>query len=191
MSPLPGVARPTNSDYDFCGPPCPATCACLNSSGPCTPWRTAGCFCYKGSPWWRACECRTPAVAATCRGATSRAPRCRPRPPVSRSVGATGLDTCSGATLMPVGPESRATAWQSSALGDTVALWRPPPAHLQWDPAPLPRAWPGGVGQNMLAAPLAVWMEVRQQEPWGATWAHRWTWTWKKGSCHCQWGSLG
>nr|XP_023965272.2 IgGFc-binding protein-like [Chrysemys picta bellii] len=43
-----GVNCPANTYFDFCGPPCPASCISLNSSIQCTKPCVAGCFCREG-----------------------------------------------------------------------------------------------------------------------------------------------
>ena len=50
---------PANSYYDFCGPPCPATCASLNAPAPCACQCTAGCFCCQGFALKAASACGT------------------------------------------------------------------------------------------------------------------------------------
>lgn len=43
------------------------------------------------------------------------------------------------------------------ALQDTVALRRPLPAHLRWDPPPVSRTWPGDVDRDMLVTPRLLY----------------------------------
>lgn len=182
LSPPPGTACPANSYYDFCGPPCPATCAGLNSSTPCTRQCTAGCFCLEGFALEAGvcvplahCGCHLQGryiplgaevlPTATCdQKCVCRGPgqplECRPHACGRR-------EQC----------RQRQGVWGCHPMRfGTMWLYGDP--HL--------RTFDGthhhirGPGRKLLVrtcrphhAPFAIWVEIRHLKPWAATWAQQ------------------
>ncbi|XP_058531076.1 zonadhesin-like isoform X2 [Ochotona princeps] len=177
-----GMACPANSYYDFCGPPCPATCADLNSSTPCTRQCTAGCFCLEGFALEAGvcvplahCGCHLQGryiplgaevlPTATCdQKCVCRGPgqplECRPHACGRR-------ERC----------RQRQGVWGCYPMRfGTMWLYGDP--HL--------RTFNGthrhvrGPGRELLVrtcqphhAPFAIWVEIRRLKPWAATWAQQ------------------
>nr|XP_051692058.1 IgGFc-binding protein [Oryctolagus cuniculus] len=176
------VACPANSYYDFCGPPCPATCASLNSSAPCTRQCTAGCFCLEGFaleggvcvPLAR-CGCHLQGrylrlgaevlPTATCdRKCVCRGPG---RPLECRPHACRRRERC----------RQRQGVWGCHPMRyGTLWLYGDPHLHTLSGSHRQLR----GPGRGALVrtcrphhTPFAVWVEVARLEPWGASWAQQ------------------
>lgn len=134
------VACPANTYCGFCGPPCPAPCANLNSSRPAPASAQGGSFCYRASPWSRAPVCRPLALPPGPEGLVPQAWR-----PLLRD------------TLMPAGSEMLAA---QGCLGVSGWLSRDPHVHnFRGTQRQFPEARLGGTpGRH---SPFAAWVEVR------------------------------
>lgn len=152
------------------GPPCPDPCARTPRTVH-LPACSGAASAPRASPWQWAPERRLLAV-----------------PPATRRVCAAGLETRLSAILMPAGSESYAGC--AGVVGAATWISRGPHQH---NFRGTHRQFQGPARRTPGRPPFTVWVEVRQREPWGATWVHRWTWTrtWQDGSCHCWRDSLG
>ena len=69
-------------------------------------------------------------------------------------------------------------------LWGAVALGRPSPMHLQWNPPPGSRAWPGGTDHSLLPhhTPAASGCRSGIRSPGAPRGLSRWVWTWRDGA---------
>lgn len=149
-----------------------------------------GCFCHEGFGLEVGRRVLDPHCG--CRLQASYSPlgtEVYPEPPVTRGMCATGVDPPFESHSCACGSPNCATSLRCWGLPPhvpqgAVALGRPSPTHLQQNPPPVSRAWPGGTDLSLLPqhtpAPSGCRSGIRSPGvPHGLS---RWVWNWQGGA---------